>query len=183
MLCDVDDSSFTTVLLASNLGDRDATKRDPHLRGRWRIVCLRLASGLIIVSETEPVIYDVFVSHASEDKSYVEPLVEALKNAGITVWYDRLVLVWGDDLRSRIDHGLANCRFGIVILSEAFLKKKKWTEFELNGMFAREQAGRTLVLPVWHGITRDDLLVYSPTLADRLAKISASAHMMKSSLI
>jgi len=31
-----------------------------------------------------------------------------------------------------------------------------------------------LVLPIWHGITRADLLEYSPALADRLAKISDS---------
>jgi TIR domain len=115
---------------------------------------------------------DVFISHASEDKPYVEPLVAKLEEAGISVWYDRLVLEWGDDLRSRIDTGLANCRYGIVVLSKAFLGKKKWTEHELNGLFAREQAGQKLILPIWHGITRDDLLQYSPAFADRLAKIS-----------
>jgi hypothetical protein len=117
---------------------------------------------------------DVFISHASEDKPYVEPLAEALEAAGVSVWYDRLVLEWGDDLRPIIDNGLVNCRYGIVVLSKAFLGKKKWTEHELNGLFAREQAGKKLVLPIWHGITRDDLLQYSPALADRLAKISES---------
>jgi hypothetical protein len=116
--------------------------------------------------------WDVFISHASEDKPYVEPLAKALEAAGVSVWYDRLVLEWGDDLRPMIDNGLVNCRYGIVILSKAFLAKKKWTEHELNGLFAREQAGKKLVLPIWHGITRDDLLQYSPALADRLAKIS-----------
>jgi hypothetical protein len=117
---------------------------------------------------------DVFTSHASEDKPYVEPLVAKLEEAGISVWYDRLVLEWGDDLRPKIDNGLANCRYGIVVLSKAFLGKKKWTEHELNGLFAREQAGQKLILPIWHGITRDDLLQYSPALADRLAMISAT---------
>lgn len=118
--------------------------------------------------------WDVFISHASEDKPYVEPLAKALEAAGVSVWYDRMVLEWGDDLRPIIDTGLVNCRYGIVVLSKAFLSKKKWTEHELNGLFAREQAGRKLVLPIWHGITREDLLQYSPALADRLAKISES---------
>jgi hypothetical protein len=117
---------------------------------------------------------DVFISHASEDKPYVEPLVAKLEEAGISVWYDRLVLEWGDDLRSKIDTGLANCRYGIVVLSKAFLGKKKWTEHELNGLFAREQAGQKLILPIWHDITRDDLLQYSPAFADRLAKITGT---------
>ena len=118
--------------------------------------------------------WDVFISHASEDKPYVDPLARALEAAGVSVWYDRLVLEWGDDLRPMIDNGLVNCRYGVVVLSQAFLGKKKWTEHELNGLFAREQAGKKLVLPIWHGIVRDDLLQYSPALADRLAKISKS---------
>ena len=118
--------------------------------------------------------WDVFISHASEDKPYVEPLAVALRAADISVWYDDMVLNWGDDLRPMIDNGLVNCRFGIVVLSKAFLAKKKWTEHELNGLFAREQAGRSLVLPIWHDISRDDLLAYSPTLADRLAKIAGN---------
>ena len=29
--------------------------------------------------------------------------------------------------------------------------------------------GEKIVLPVWHGVSRDDILRYSPPLADRLA--------------
>src|ERR1019366_6296717 len=61
--------------------------------------------------------WDVFISHASEDKPYVEPLAKALEAAGVSVWYDRLVLEWGDDLRPMIDNGLVNCRYGVVVLS------------------------------------------------------------------
>ena len=118
--------------------------------------------------------WDVFISHASEDKSYVEPLVEALKAAGIDVWYDRLTLEWGDDLRNKIDHGLANCRYGIVVFSKAFLAGKKWTDHEFNGLFALERNGRKLILPIWHGITTEELLEYSPAFASRLAKDSSS---------
>jgi len=69
--------------------------------------------------------WDVFISHASEDKPYVEPLVKALEAAGIRVWYDRLTLEWGADLRRGINSGLKNCAFGIVVLSKAFLTEKK----------------------------------------------------------
>ena len=60
------------------------------------------------------------------------------------------------------------------MFSKAFLGKKKWTEYELNALFAREKAGQKLILPIWHGITHDDLIEYSPAFADRLAKISSS---------
>jgi len=117
---------------------------------------------------------DVFMCHASEDKEYCEPLTEALQDAGIRVWLDKTALQWGDDLRASIDRGLRNCRYGIVIFSKAFLRKKKWTEYELNSLFALEQVGEKRILPIWHGITREDLLEYSPGLADRLAKVSSS---------
>lgn len=39
----------------------------------------------------ESAMYDVFISHASEDKKdFVEPLVGKLQDAGIRVWYDIL---------------------------------------------------------------------------------------------
>jgi hypothetical protein len=122
-------------------------------------------------------LFDVFISHATEDKSYVEPLVKALEAAGIRVWYDKSALEWGDDLRPGIDRGLTNCRYGVVVFSKAFLRKKKWTEYELDSLFAMEKVGRKVILPIWHGITRDDLIQYSPAFADRLAKIlSTDSH-------
>jgi TIR domain len=123
--------------------------------------------------------FDVFISHATEDNSYVEPLVSALESAGIRVWFDKTTLEWGDDLRSSIDRGLENSRFGIVIFSKAFLEKKKWTEYELNSLFALEQSRRKVILPIWHGITRVDLVQYSPSFADRHAKVSSSTDSYK----
>jgi hypothetical protein len=73
-----------------------------------------------------------------------------------------------------------------VVFSQAFLRKKKWTEYELNALFAREQAGNKLILPIWHEITREDLLQYSPAFADRLAKLSSTdsyADIVKSLLV
>jgi len=115
---------------------------------------------------------DVFVSHATEDKNFVTPLVKALERAGIRVWYDNNMLGWGDDLRSSIDRGLVNSRYGIVVFSKAFLSGKHWTEHELNGLFAKERSGRKVILPIWHKITRGDLVKYSPAFADRIAKVS-----------
>jgi hypothetical protein len=120
--------------------------------------------------------WDVFMCHASEDKEYCESLAKALEDAGIRVWLDKIVLQWGDDLRPKIDRGLRDCRYGIVILSKTFLRKKKWTEYELSSLFAREQVGEKRILPIWHGINREDLLEYSPGLADRLAKVSSDNH-------
>lgn len=63
--------------------------------------------------------YDVFISHASEDKpSIVRSLADALVAEGLTVWYDEFELRIGDSLRRKIDLGLAKSRVGLVVLSK-----------------------------------------------------------------
>jgi hypothetical protein len=82
------------------------------------------------------------------------------------------VIRWGDSLREAIDDDLKKSRFVILILSKAFLAKKKWTEYELSSALALETVDEKRILPIWHGITLDDLKDYSPGLTDRLARES-----------
>lgn len=118
--------------------------------------------------------WDVFVSHASEDKEpFALPLAEALKAEGLKVWFDVFTLKIGDSLRRSIDRGLAQSRFGVVILSEAFFQKH-WPQLELDGLVAREAAGVKVILPVWHGVNVEQVRHHSPLLADRLAVSSAN---------
>ena len=113
--------------------------------------------------------YDFFVSHASEDKEEIaRPLAEVLREKGARVWYDNFTLTVGDSLRKSIDMGLANSTYGIVILSPIYFKKF-WTGEELNGLFARQEDGRKVILPVWHNISKDEVKRNSPILADMLA--------------
>lgn len=113
--------------------------------------------------------FDLFVSHASEDKDdFVRPLAEALAAAGLQVWYDEFSLSLGDSLRKSIDHGLANSRFGLVVLSSAFFAKN-WTQYELNGLVSREMEGEKVILPLWHKVTKNDVMRFSPTLVDKVA--------------
>jgi hypothetical protein len=66
-------------------------------------------------------LYDVFICHASTDKAgFVSPLVTALSEANVEVWYDENALKLGDSIRRTIDKGLSKSRFGIVVLSKAF---------------------------------------------------------------
>ena len=113
--------------------------------------------------------YDFFISHASEDKeTFVRPLAQALMDAGCSVWFDETALKPGDSLRKSIDKGLVDSRYGIVVISPNFIKKR-WTEYELNGMVSKEMNGHKVIIPVWFNVTKDDVLHYSPTLADKLA--------------
>lgn len=117
--------------------------------------------------------YDVFISHASEDKELlVRPLAEALRDAGLSVWYDEFELRIGDSLRRKIDSGLANSRFGIVVLSQAFFSKG-WTNYELDGLVTRAVTGEQVLLPIWHNVSKQEVIRYSPSLADKLARNTA----------
>ena len=114
--------------------------------------------------------YDVFISHASEDKDdLVRPLAEALRERGLDVWYDEFELKLGASLRRSLDRGIANSRFGIVVFSKAFFGKN-WTNYELDGLVAREMhGGQQLVLPLWHNISKAEVIAASPSLADKVA--------------
>lgn len=113
--------------------------------------------------------YDVFISHASEDKeSFADELCNQLKASGIKVWYDTLSIAWGDSLRSKIDDGLKKSRFGIVVISKDYIHKG-WTQYELDGLFQIEMTNGKTILPVWHNITKNEVLAFSTSLAGRKA--------------
>lgn len=112
---------------------------------------------------------DLFICHATEDKEeIVRPLVQALIDVGFSVWYDEFALKLGDHLRRSIDKGLAQSRYGLVILSPNFFAKE-WPQRELDGLTAKELGGEKVILPVWHKVDREYVMRFSPTLADRLA--------------
>ena len=112
--------------------------------------------------------WDVFISHASEDKdSVARPLAKLLRERRLEVWYDDFTLSIGDSLRRSIDQGLRLSRFAVVILSPHFFSKE-WPKKELDGLYALETRGRNLILPIWHDVSADDVARFSPTLRDRL---------------
>ena len=113
--------------------------------------------------------WDVFISHASEDKNdFVRPLAAELEKSGLATWFDETTLTVGDRLRAKIDEGLSQSRYGVVILSKHFFAKN-WPQNELEGLMAREISGNKVILPVWHNISREEVEERSPILAGRLA--------------
>jgi len=119
------------------------------------------------------VTWDLFVSHASEDKEpFVRGLAEALQAESLKVWYDDFTLTMGDRLRRSIDRGLASSRYGVVVLSPHFFAKE-WPKLELDGLAGLETNGRKVILPVWHNIDAAGVRRHSPTLADRVAAKSS----------
>jgi hypothetical protein len=116
---------------------------------------------------------DVFISHASEDKeSVARPLAEALRNLDIEVWLDEIELKIGNSLRRRIDQGIRSSKFAVVVFSSKFFIKG-WTQYELDGIVMRTVSGEQNLLPIWHNITKDDMMKYSPSMTDKVARNTA----------
>lgn len=147
--------------------DEDARRRQDLLL--QQINHSSIGTQDITMSEASPVSYDAFISHASEDKEdLVRPLAEKLREAGFSIWYDEFQLKVGDGLRRSIDKGLAISRFGIVVLSPSFFAKN-WPQYELDGLVAREMASGKVILPLWHKVSKNEVISYSPSLADKIA--------------
>ena len=113
---------------------------------------------------------DIFICHASEDKSeVVEPLLEACEEAGISYWYDNTEILWGDSITQKVNEGLKISRYVVVVLSEAFISKN-WPQRELNAVMNIEaSSGQARVLPliVGKGDTRKKILDEYPILNDK----------------
>lgn len=140
---------------------------------------MAIPSGVNIssaVDEQEDVQYDVFVSHAWEDKeSFVEEFVQELQKLNLCVWYDKKQIKWGDSMRAKIDEGLRKSKFGVAVLSPDYIKEGKyWTKAELDGLFQLESVNGKMLLPVWHNLTKKEVMAYSPIIAGKLAMNTAS---------
>lgn len=113
--------------------------------------------------------WDVFISHASEDKAeVVEPLVQLLIAKGLKVWYDRHALKLGDLLSLKINEGLSNSKCGVVVLSPNYFIKD-WALRELEALFSLELDRKMVILLVLHGLDDREARSQWPLLGNRLS--------------
>lgn len=110
--------------------------------------------------------YDVFLSHASEDKDDVaRPLAMLLQERGLRVWYDEFELRIGDNLVAKLNAGINASRFGILVLSDAFFAKR-WTKYELDMLEHLAVTENRILFPIWHNITARTIRELRPSLAN-----------------
>ena len=147
--------------------------RIEDLQGQLRATVVPLSTP---TCGEEPEEYDVFVSHAFEDKEdFVDDLVAEMRKLDLKVWYDSDKLKWGDSMREKIDRGLSKSKYGIVVLSPNYIAEQKyWTKAELNGLFQVETINGKTLLRICHNLTKKQVVEYSPIIADRKAMTTAS---------
>ena len=111
-----------------------------------------------------------FISHDTRDKeSIARPLAVGLSAMGHSVWFDEFSLKPGDRLRESIEDGIKRCRYCVLVLTPNFLGNRGWAATEFNSIFTREIIEeKGLVIPVWAGVTKQDVYNYSPGLLNVL---------------
>jgi hypothetical protein len=112
--------------------------------------------------------YDVFVSHAVEDKRTIaDDLHARLIQKGIKVWYSGTELFSGGDISEEVRKGLYGARFGVVVFSPNFISSV-WTNRELNWLEAQEStSNRKIILPALHNMTIEELGAIHPRIAQK----------------
>ena len=63
--------------------------------------------------------------------------------------------------------------FGVVVLSRAFFGRGS-PEYELDGLVTHTVSGKQVLLPVWYDVTKREVMDYSSSLADRVARCTAT---------
>lgn len=110
--------------------------------------------------------YDVCLSFAGEERSYVEMVASGLKEHGVKVFYDEdeTVKLWGKDLASHLDHIYRKAsRYCVMFISEAYAGKP-WTRHERRSALARAiEEDSEYILPARFDDT--DLDGLPPTIA------------------
>jgi hypothetical protein len=149
----------------------DADRSEISALASQRGIHVHVRDAAYAASRTTMTKPDAFVCHDSRDKeSVVRPLVAALQKRGVHLWYDEFSLRIGDALRESVERGLMESRRCILLVSKNFLQNEGWTSNEFDAIFARETSeGAKLILPVWHLVSADEVMAYSPILKSRFA--------------
>ena len=89
------------------------------------------------ISTTIPRAPKVFVSHATQDRQFVDKFTSDLRRYGVDAWYSPWEIKLGDSIPAKIDEGLEGCEFLIFVMSRASLNRP-WVQTELDVALARK---------------------------------------------
>lgn len=120
--------------------------------------------------------YDLFLSHASEDKDEVaRPLAICLQEIGLRVWYDEFEFRIGDRIITKLNRGINASRFGILILSKSFVDvAKQWTKYELETLESLYVTENRVMFPILHNISVKEIRAFRASLANIYARSTAT---------
>jgi len=107
-----------------------------RISGRAIYKALKLGEGT--ASGSDPDVYEVVLSFAGEDRSYVEEVAQYLKASEVSCFYDRYedVTLWGKELTEHLDKVYRSARYCVMFIS-CYYAEKVWTNHERKSALAR----------------------------------------------
>ncbi len=91
---------------------------------------------------------NVFLSYSSQDKQLAERIALDLSNRGIRVWFDEWSILVGESVSQKIEQGLDDSDFVLVLLSKISVKHG-WVGIEWRSRIAEEiDNDKTIILPL-----------------------------------
>lgn len=95
--------------------------------------------------------FDVFISHASEDKEEIaRPIHAACAKLGLKAFLDEAHIGWGQSFTEKINSALGSARTVLVIITPNSVNKD-WPVTEVNTALSLEVSGQKKVVPLMVG--------------------------------
>jgi hypothetical protein len=115
-----------------------------------------------------------FISHAKSDgREFAIKLANGLTKLGCPVWFDEYSMTIGDNLLESIEKGLKETDKCIFILTPDFLANEGWCKHEFNTASMKQIfEKKDVILPIWHGVTQEQVYDYSAALYNKLGRPS-----------
>jgi hypothetical protein len=120
----------------------------------------RLDSSPQRIATPVPTNPNAFVSHSGKDRQFVEKLVADLWAVGVKAWYSKWEIKPGDSIPGKIDEGIEECEFFLIVLSRNSINAP-WVQTELQAATVRKLSGKVRkIIP----ITVDDCDDFPPII-------------------
>ncbi len=95
--------------------------------------------------------FDIFISHASEDKDVIaRPIFAACAKLGMKAFLDEAHIGWGQSFTHKINTALGSARTVLAIVSQVSVTKE-WPVTEVNTALSFEVTGQKKVVPLLVG--------------------------------
>jgi len=112
----------------------------------------------------------VFLSYSSKDEEVIKNIVSDFKSHGVITWVDFEKITYGDSVTKKIETGLENSKYIVVVLSKN-LGKSNWCRAEYGPILNKEYSGKSdkKVIPLRLDDCSDEeipLLLYDKSRAE-----------------
>lgn len=113
----------------------------------WRVASSEEDAESKMTAQAVKPITRVMISYAHHDKHVARRLAADLQGEGLDVWLDEREILVGDSIHTKVEEGVTNCSFLIVLLSPAS-SNSAWVREEVNAVRVREKdSGKIILLP------------------------------------